>query len=77
MHTLLHLLELLFLGVGQDGFYLLIAILHQRAHLLVALLRARRSIVMHGAHLFIPVLQDRQYLLLLIWRQVQLFRHAP
>src|SRR6185437_111560 len=72
--ALLHgLLKLLLLAVGHHSFQLLMRILHQRAHLLMTLLGGERSIVPHGFHLALLVLENRQDLLLLIRGQVQCF----
>ncbi len=72
-----HLIELLPLGVGQNGFQFLMRVLHQRPHLLMPLVRSQRSVLMHRPHLLVLILQNRTYLLLLLGRQVQRFRQMP
>jgi hypothetical protein len=66
------LFKLLLLTVGQDGFHLLMAIRHRGPYLLATLVGAQCRIALNRVPLLLLVLQDRQYLLLLVRCQIQL-----
>lgn len=72
-----HLFELLLLRIRHYGLKLLMCIHHERTSLATAFLRSQRGIPSNLPHLFAPLSQYGQHLLLLIGIQVQHLGQVP